>query len=122
MSVLAMRRLDSSDPGFDRAFGQLIAFEAAQDPAIDAAVAAIVADVRARGDAAVLDYTARFDRLGVASVAALEIRPEEMRRAYEGLPEIERDALAAAAARVRSYHERQKAAAWSTCSCSPDLS
>lgn len=110
---LSLRRLDSSAPGFDREFSKLIAFEAAQDPEVDARVASIVADVRARGDAAVLDYTAQFDRLQVASVAALEIPAHAMQAAFDGLPADQRDALQVAAARVRSYHERQKLVSWS---------
>ncbi len=112
-AAFAVRRLDSSAAGFDEAFGRLIAFEAAQDAAVDATVAAIIADVRARGDAAVLEYTARFDRVQAASVADLEISPAQMRRAYEGLPDEQRDALTIAATRVRSFHERQKGASWS---------
>ncbi|MEP6656254.1 MAG: histidinol dehydrogenase [Betaproteobacteria bacterium] len=111
--ALALRRLDSSAPGFEHELAKLIAFEAAQDPAIDARVAGIVADVRARGDAAVLDYTAQFDRRHAASVAALEISPLAMQQAFAGLPPAQRDALQVAAARVRSYHERQKMASWS---------
>ena len=64
---IAWRRLDADAPGFEREFAALSSFEAAQDPAIDAAVAAIVADVRTRGDAALLEYTARFDRLDTLS-------------------------------------------------------
>lgn len=109
---LVLRRLDSTAPDFDAAFGRLIAFEAAQDPAVDATVAAIVADVRSRGDAALLDYTARFDRVDAASVAALEISAADMKRAYDGLPAAQRDALAVAAPRVRAYHERQKMQSW----------
>lgn len=109
---LVLRRLDSTAPDFDAAFGRLIAFEAAQDPAVDATVAAIVADVRSRGDAALLDYTARFDRVDAASVAALEISAADMKRAYDGLPAAQRDALAVAAQRVRAYHERQKMQSW----------
>jgi histidinol dehydrogenase len=113
MTALPLRRLDSSAAGFDAELEALIAFEAAQDAAIDQAVADIVADVRRRGDAAVLDYTARFDRVAAASVAALEITTAEMRDAYERLPDAQRDALAKAAERVRAYHERQKSGDWS---------
>ena len=109
---LALRRLDSATPGFDGELAALIAFEAAQDPAIDATVARIVADVRARGDAALLDYTAQFDRLQAASVAALEIPAAELRRAFEALPAAQRAALETAAARIRAFHERQKMASW----------
>jgi histidinol dehydrogenase len=111
--ALSLRRLDTTAPGFDAEFDRLTAFEAAQDPAVDAAVAAIVADVRARGDAAVLEYTARFDRVRAERVADLEIPPAAMREAFEALPPAQREALAAAASRVRAYHERQKAASWS---------
>jgi histidinol dehydrogenase len=109
---LAMRRLDTRDPGFAGALDALVAFESAQDPAIDAAVAAIIADVRARGDAALLEYTARFDRLRVAQVADLVIAPTDMAAALAGLPLAQRDALTAAAARIRAFHERQKGRDW----------
>ncbi len=105
---LTLRRLDSADPGFAPALDALISFESAQDAGIDAAVAAIIADVRARGDAAVLDYTQRFDRLAARSVAALEIPAAELRAAHDTLPAAQRDALTLAARRVRIYHERQK--------------
>ncbi len=110
---LALRRLESAAAGFDDDFAALIAFEAAQDREIDGTVAAIVADVRARGDAALLEYTAKFDRLRASSVAALEIAPAEMRAAFDAVPGEQRAALVAAAARIRTYHERQKTASWS---------
>ena len=106
--MLNLRRLDASAPGFDAALDGLIAFEAAQDPGIDAAVAAIIADVRARGDAALLDYTARFDRLRVARVADLAIDAAAMRAAFDSLREDERVALLGAAHRIRDFHERQQ--------------
>jgi len=105
---LVLRTLDTRDPGFDAALDTLIAFEAAQDPAIDAAVAAIIDDVRARGDAAVLDYTARFDDFHVPSVSALTIDARAMRAAYEALPHEQRAALDVAARRIRDFHERQR--------------
>ena len=108
MATLTLRRLDTAAPGFDAALGALVAFESAQDAAIDAAVAAIVADVRARGDAAVLEYTQRFDRLAVPAAAALEIPAAAMRAAFDGLPADQRAALTRAAERVRAFHERQK--------------
>ncbi len=110
VAALDLRVLDAADAGFAAALDTLIAFEAAQDPVLDATVAAIVADVRERGDAALLDYTRRFDRLDVPSAAALAVDPDDLRAAYAALPAVQRDALATAAARVRRYHERQKAA------------
>jgi histidinol dehydrogenase len=106
-TALSLRKLDTRAPGFDAALEKLIAFEAAQDPAIDATVAAIIADVRARGDAAVLDYTRRFDRLAVARVADLAIDRAAMRAACDALPEDQRSALEVAARRIRDFHERQ---------------
>jgi histidinol dehydrogenase len=106
-TALSLRKLDTRAPGFDAALEKLIAFEAAQDPAIDATVAAIIADVRARGDAAVLDYTRRFDRLAVARVADLAIDRAAMRAACDALPEDQRSALEIAARRIREFHERQ---------------
>ena len=113
MTALAMRRLDTAAPDFDSALGTLISFESAQDPAIDASVAAIISDVRARGDDAVLDYTHRYDRLAATSMVALEVTRSEMRAAFDELPEPQGQALREAAARIRVYHERQKTGGWS---------
>ncbi|HTN65659.1 MAG TPA: histidinol dehydrogenase, partial [Burkholderiaceae bacterium] len=106
---IAMRRLDAAQADFDAQLRALLAFEASEDAAIDAAAAAILAEVKARGDAAVLEYTQRFDRLVAASLGALEIGKDDMRAALDGLAPARRAALQTAAERVRSYHERQKA-------------
>jgi histidinol dehydrogenase len=105
--------LDSAAPDFDAALHALTRFAAAQDPAIDAAVDAIIADVRRRGDAAVLEYTARFDNVQAARVADLAISRDEMQRAHDALAGEQRTALATAATRIRDYHERQKAGGFS---------
>ena len=105
-----MRRLSTADAGFDAALSNLLAFESAQDPTIDATVAAILADVKTRGDAAVLEYTQRFDRLscsGAKTLAALEIPKSERDAALQSLPAAQREALVAAAERVRRFHEKQ---------------
>jgi histidinol dehydrogenase len=106
-------RLDSAAPGFEAALARLTAFDATQDEAVDAAVAAIIADVRARGDAALLEYTERFDRVRAASVAALEIPAPDLDAALASLSPAERDALETAARRIRAFHERQRADSWS---------
>jgi histidinol dehydrogenase len=111
--ILDLRVLSTADPAFASSLDALIAFESAQDPAIDATVASIIADVRARGDAAVLDYTRRFDRLDVTSAQALEVPARDLAAACDGLPRAERDALEKAAARVRRYHEHQKGGGFS---------
>ena len=109
---LVLRRLDTTFPGYDAALGDLIAFEAAQDAGIDAAVAVIVTAVRERGDAAVLEYTKRFDKLAARKVKDLEITPAAMQDAFAALAPEDRDALTAAAARIRAFHERQKVDGW----------
>lgn len=106
--TVSIRRLDSAEPDFRGELSALLAFEASADAAIEQAVAGILADVKKRGDAAVLEYTQRFDRLQFNTVAALEIGQAEMQAALQGLPPARRAALEAAALRVRSYHERQK--------------
>ena len=103
-----IRKLDSSAAGFREELSALLAFEAGTDAAIEQAVAAILADVKSRGDAAVLEYTRRFDRLQADSVAALEIGRAELQAALDKLPAARRNALETAAARVKSYHERQR--------------
>lgn len=108
MSV-QIRQLDTSDPEFNAKLMHVLAFEASEDEAIDRAAAGILADVKSRGDAAVLEYTNKFDRLSAASVAALEIPQAELQAALAGLPDARRNALQQAADRVRAYHERQKA-------------
>jgi histidinol dehydrogenase len=103
-------RLSTVDGSFEADFKARLHWSADADAAIEERVAAILADVQQRGDAAVLDYTQRFDSLTAASVQALELTQAELKAAFEGLPAAQRTALQAAAARVRSYHEAQKKA------------
>lgn len=107
-----IRRLSTVDAGFDQALKDLLAFETAQDDKIDQVVADILRDVKARGDAAVLEYTKRFDRLDVPDMAALELSQAELKAALDGLPAEQRKALREAADRVRSYHEKQLMSSW----------
>jgi histidinol dehydrogenase len=102
-----MRRLSTADAGFEAALAALLAFDASLDPQVDATVAAILADVKARGDAAVLEYTQRWDRLSAGTLAELEIPQTELNTALKSLPAAQREALTAAAARVREFHEKQ---------------
>jgi histidinol dehydrogenase len=108
-----IRLLSTRDAGFDAAFAQLVAIDSAADRRIDEAAAAIVDDVRRRGDAALLEYTNRFDRTAAPSVAALEVPAAAMRAALESLPVEDRAALEAAARRIQSFHERQRGESWS---------
>ena len=104
---LKLRTLKSSDAGFGAALTALLAYSAETDEAIETSVAAILADVRARGDAAVLDATRRFDGIDAASVASLEVHASDMRAALVGLPDAQRLALESASERVRDFHQRQ---------------
>jgi len=106
--TIQIRKLDSSDEGFSTALRAVLAFEASEDEAIERSVAQILADVKTRGDAAVLDYTHRFDKLEAHSVAELELPQAELQAALDGLEPKRRAALEAAAARVQAYHEKQK--------------
>jgi len=105
--ALALRLLDSTDAGFDAELGSLLAYSADADAAIEATVEAILADVRERGDAALLEYTARFDGLEFESVAELEIGRYELQAALDALPPAQRSALESAASRIRDFHQRQ---------------
>lgn len=104
----ARLRTDSTD--FEADFQARLHWSADTDAAIEQRVADILADVRQRGDVAVLEATARFDGLDVPSMAALELSQIELRTAFDSIPAQQRQALQAAAARVRRYHEAQKKA------------
>ncbi|MBA3594759.1 MAG: histidinol dehydrogenase [Pseudomonadota bacterium] len=103
-------RLSTADGTFEAEFTARLHWSADTDAAIEQRVADIVADVQQRGDAAVLDYTARFDGLSAASMAGLELTQADFKAAFDAIPAAQREALQAAAARVRSYHEAQKKA------------
>jgi histidinol dehydrogenase len=105
--------LSTRDAGFDAAFARLVSVDTAADRRIDAAAAAIVDDVRLRGDVALLEYTNRFDRTSAPSVASLEIPAADMRAALESLPVEDRAALEAAARRIQSFHAKQRGESWS---------
>jgi histidinol dehydrogenase len=106
-------RLDSRDPEFQVTLSKLLAFDAEQDDAIDAAAAGILQKVRREGDAALLHYTRQFDRLNVNTVAELEIPRREWDAALATLPSAQRQALEIAAQRVRAYHAHQLQESWS---------
>jgi histidinol dehydrogenase len=103
-------RLSTAQPDFEARFKALQHWSADTDAGIEQRVADILADVKGRGDAAVLEYTARFDGMQADSVAALEITQAELLAALAAIPSDQRQALESAAARVRSYHEAQKKA------------
>ena len=108
-----MVRLSTSDSDFSERLQALLAFEVTQDESVESTVTEILRAVRSRGDQAVLDYTRRFDDFSVDSMTALQLQPDVLRHALDNLPAVQRNALEAAAARIRVYHERQKASSWS---------
>ncbi len=103
-------RLSTQDADFEAQFSARLHWSADTDADIEQRVASILADVQRRGDAALLEYTARFDGLQADSVSALELTQAELKAAFEAITPAERQALEFAAARVRSYHEAQKQA------------
>jgi len=105
-------RLSTAQADFGVRLAALTAFDSTLDSEVEGTVAAILADVRARGDAAVLEYTERFDRVKAVRLADLELPRRELEKARSGLKRGEREALEQAAARIRKYHERQRAKSW----------
>ncbi|MBT9514411.1 MAG: histidinol dehydrogenase [Acidovorax sp.] len=108
--VAAPARLSTAAATFEADFAARLHWSADTDAAIEQRVADILADVQKRGDAAVLEYTARFDGLAAPDMAALELTQADFKAAFDAIPQAQRDALQAAAKRVRSYHEAQKKA------------
>jgi histidinol dehydrogenase len=102
--------LSTLEAGFEADFQARLHWSAQADAAIEQRVAEILADVQQRGDAAVLDYTRRFDALDAANVVELSLTPAVLQHAFDTIPHAQRQALQAAAQRVRSYHEAQKRA------------
>jgi len=98
--------LDTTTPGFEAAFETFLNSKREGSPDVDAVVADIIADVRARGDAAVIELTQRFDRLTLTP-DTIAIRSEEITKAIDEVPTTERNALELAATRIRAYHARQ---------------
>jgi histidinol dehydrogenase len=103
-------RLSTTEATFEADFKARLHWSAQADAAIEQRVIDILADVQQRGDAAVLDYTERFDGLKVSHMSALELTQDELKAAFLSIPALQRDALQAAALRVRSFHEAQKKA------------
>ncbi len=110
--MIQIKRFNSIDPDFNSNLEQLLAFENAQDDAVDLTVAKILADIRKRKDAALIEYTNRFDRLSIASGADLELTQHHLQQSLKALPSIQRTALEQAAERIQSYHEKQQLSSW----------
>jgi histidinol dehydrogenase len=109
---IQLKRLCSRQPNFNAQLDALLTFEGAQDSHVEHIVNEILAEVKWRGDAAVVEYTNRFDRLQASDMAALELSRAELIAALQGLPTEQRQALKEAAERIRRFHERQRQTGW----------
>jgi histidinol dehydrogenase len=111
--MLNIKRLSTQQPDFDTRLRALTAWDQSAEARVEDAVAEILAQVKQRGDAAVLEYSQRFDRAQAASVAELEIPAERLQAALDALPAVQRQALERAAARIEAYARHQKQESWS---------
>ena len=109
----AVRRLNAADPDFARQMDHLLSWESVSDEAVNDRVLEIIKAVRERGDAALVEFTQRFDNLEVADMADLILARERLELALQRISPEQRAALEAAAERVRAYHERQRQDSWS---------
>ncbi|UYP29723.1 histidinol dehydrogenase [Pseudomonas sp. Z8(2022)] len=109
---IAIRRLNAADQDFARHLDHLLSWESVSDDGVNQRVLEIIQAVRQRGDAALVEYTQRFDGLEVASMADLILPRERLELALTRISAEQRQALEVAAERVRSYHEKQKQDSW----------
>ena len=110
---MKLRRLSTRSAGFGAQLAALTRYEAAQNAGVQRVVRSIIADVRRRGDAAVLAYVRRFDRVTAASLAKLEVGKKDLQAALRSIPKPQAAALREAARRIRRFHERQLSRSWS---------
>ncbi|GMG86610.1 histidinol dehydrogenase [Biformimicrobium ophioploci] len=115
VSPIKLRRLNAGDAGFSAELDALLAWEAVANTGVESTVAEIIHAVRSEGDKALLHYTNKFDRRSLDSAAALEISRAEIEAALEQISTAEREALKAAAGRIRAYHDHQRAESWQYC-------
>lgn len=109
---IAIKRLNTEQADFDQQLEQLLAWESVSDDRVNTIVNEIIARLRAEGDAALIEYTNRFDRTTARTMQDLELGQARLQQALDGLPADQRVALETAADRVRRYHERQKGESW----------
>jgi histidinol dehydrogenase len=108
-----LQRLSTAQHDFDRCFSALLAAHEQRDPNVESTVRDIIEDLRVRGDAALLEYTQRFDGFHAANVSELRVDKSRLGAAFDALPATQRDALEFAADRIRSYHQHQYQESWS---------
>lgn len=108
-----IRRLATADADFEKRFGALLDAHDGGDADVEKAVKAIIDDIRRRGDAALVEYTRRFDGLDTTDAAVLQVDGDRLAAAFAKLDAAQRDAVEFAAERIRAYHERQRQESWS---------
>lgn len=106
--TLEITRLVAGQADFDSRLDALLAWESVSDKQVNQIVDDVIANVRARGDEALVEYTNRFDRMQAVSMTELEMNQSRLHQALENLPEDQRIALEVAAQRIADYHQRQK--------------
>ena len=111
--TIEIRRFSSQQADFAQQMEGLLSWESVSDAAVQKTVADIIYDIRTRGDEALIEFTNKFDRMEVSSMAELELNQQQLQEALDGLPADRREALLVAAERVRAYHEKQKQDSWS---------
>ncbi len=109
---IEIRQLDSQQPGFRDDLKALLAWESVSDEQVFSTVSSILSSVREHGDAAVMEYTSRFDGLQVNDMSELEMPASTLQQAFDGLPQDQKEALQQAAERIGRYAEQQKMAGW----------
>ena len=112
MSYLTMNKLDTSSVSFAEELQKVLAWDESDDLEIQTRVLSIIADVRSRGDQAVVDYTNQFDRRAIQDAAQLELPKSRLKTAWENLPAEQAKALQIAADRIRDYADHQKLQSW----------
>ncbi|MCX7086267.1 MAG: histidinol dehydrogenase [Methylococcales bacterium] len=112
MSYLTMNKLDTSSVSFTEELQKVLAWDESDDLEIQTRVLSIIADVRSRGDQAVVDYTNQFDRRAIQDAAQLELPKSRLKTAWENLPAEQAKALQIAADRIRDYADHQKLQSW----------
>lgn len=110
--MVQVKKLNSVDPNFDQSLQQLLAFESAMDESVETTVTQILADIKNRGNEALIEYTNRFDLVNVNTIAELELSTPRLQQALNALREQQRQALEQAAERIRNYHEKQVGQSW----------
>ncbi|MEM7016762.1 MAG: histidinol dehydrogenase [Pseudomonadota bacterium] len=104
--------LHTNEPDFEQRLQEKLAWEAVVDEKVERVVKDILQDVRTRGNAAVLEYTNRFDRRELKNIQEAEVSPERLQQALNTIPKAQREALEQAAARITAFHQHQKEDSW----------